>query len=211
MFLKFLVLPFLSVLSFPCFAEIVKVSDNEPPDKYLGTLIDMRDMESVQKIAVGNRKFLLASSDLATAKVVKNTATGFNHFSALVGYNLSANGVEEPATSRFLYFQCPISRHTYVDRSVPYYEMVEGKKTHTGSSVEFDTLKREYLAQGYYRFLSTSLNKDTAFGAAFPMSGKVSDHSDIELICDQIELTYLKLAQGGLNRDITLKDFGISE
>ena len=207
MFLKFLVLPLLSVLSLTCFAETVKVSDNEPSNKYLGTLIDMRDIESVQKIAVGNRKFLLASSDFATAKIVKDTATGFNHFSALVGYNLSINSVEEPAT-RFLYFQCPISRHTYVDRSVPYYEMVEGKKTHTGSSVEFDTLKREYLAQGYYRFLSTSY---TALGDAFPVSGKVSDHSDIELMCDQIELTYLQLVQGELNRDIILKDFGISE
>ena len=210
MSLKFLVLSLLLLPSLPCFAEIAKISDNQPLNEYLGMLIDMSDMESVQKVTLGNSKFLLVNSDLPTAKVVKDSTTGFNHFSALIGYNLSVDGVEESAT-RFLYFQCPISRHTYIDRSVPYYEIVDGKKTHIGSSIKLDTLKREYLAQGYYRFLSSTPDNNTAFGAAFPMSGKVSGRPEIDLMCDQIGLTYLKLVHSELNRDITLKNFGILE
>lgn len=207
---KLLALPFLLALSLDCFADVVKVSDNEPLSKHLGMLIDMRNMEFVQKTAVGSGKFLLVEPGLASAKLVRDPTTGLNHFNGLIGYNLFVNGVEESAT-RYLYFQCPITRDTYIDRSVPYYEMVEGKKTHVGSSVELDTLKTEHLSQGYYRFLSSPKNKNSAFDAAFPMSGKVNEHPDIDSMCLQINIAYLEFSNAEFNRADILKRFGVSE
>ncbi|MFT5097411.1 MULTISPECIES: hypothetical protein [Psychrobacter] len=210
MFTKFLALCGLLAFSVPCFPEVVQVNTSEPPSMSLGTVIDMSDMESVQEIILGKGTLLLARPLIASAKILRDAETGMNHYTALIAYDLSTEGVKE-LEARLLYFQCPISRHTYVDRSVPYYEVLDGKKVIVGSAVKIDTVAREFLSPGYYRFLPLPKDEKFALDASFPMAGEMNPPPDIEIMCAQIEIAHLKHLQSELNRNAILKEFGVSE
>jgi hypothetical protein len=176
----------------------------------LGTVIDMSDMVSVKDIILVNGTLQLASPLIASAKILRDAETGMNHYTALIAYDLSTNGVKE-LEARLLYFQCPISRHTYVDRSVPHYEVLDGKRALVGSSVKIDTVAREFISPGYYRFLPSPEDEKISLGASFPMAGEMNPPPDIEMMCLQIEIAHLKHLQFEFNRNAILKEFGLSE
>lgn len=208
--IKLLVLCFCLALVRPSFSEVVRVNTSEPASMPSDMIIDISDMSSVQEISLEKGKSLLITSLSASVKVLKDSKTGMNHYNALIGYNLSIDGVKQPE-AKFLYFQCPISRHTYIDRSVPYYEVLNGKKIATGTRVSHDTLERTYVTPGYYRFLSSSKNANLTLGSDFPMAGGMYSAPDIELMCLEIAIIHLKHLQAEHNRNATLRKFKILE
>ena len=210
MFIKLLALCFCLALAMPSFSETVKVTTSEPASMPSDMVIDLSDMASAQEISLAKGKSLLIIPLSASAKVLRDSKTGMNHYNALIGYDLFTDGVKQPE-ARFLYFQCPISRHTYIDRSTPYYEVLNGKKIATGTSVSYDTLERAYVTSGYYRFLSPSSNANLTLDSDFLMAGEMYSAPDIELMCLEIAIIHLKHSQTEHNRGATLRKFSILE
>ena len=194
-----------------CFAEDIQISTNEPEDKDLGMKIDMSGRDFVERITVDKNKFLLVDQSFTDVRVIKDAKDNLNKFSALVSYSLYIDGVKNPPTSAlftdFIYVKCPITRRTSIDRS----EVIEERAGSTRLSIKSDALKEELLYPGAYSFLSLPEKRVPALSKNFPMVGKVSQHFDIELMCTQIEIVYLRYTLAEANRGNILKRFGISE
>lgn len=210
--MKFLPLLFSLLVATPCFAEAINTTTttSEPDDKDLGTSIDMLGSDFTKKITVDKNKYLLVDPSFINIKVIKDAQTNLNHFNALIGYNIYSNGIKDSPT-QFLYFQCPIIRSTDVSRlTFLRDEIVDGVKQSI-SSFDTENLKTETLSSGYYRFLSKPENNAPPLSSNFPMTGKINQHFDIELMCLQIHLSYLKSKLAEQHRNKILKSFGIVE
>lgn len=208
--IKLLVLCFCLAIVRPSFSEVVRVNTSEPASMPSGMILDISNLPSVQKIFLEKGKSLSIIPLSASAKVLKDSKTGMNHYNALIGYDFFIDGVKQP-DARFLYFQCPISRHTYVDRSVPYFEVLNGKQVATGTSIFHDTLERTYVTPGYYNFLSLPKNANLTLDAEFSLAGKLYPTPDIELMCLELTNIHLKQLQAEHNRNATLRKFKILE
>ena len=77
--------------------------------------------------------------------------------------------------------------------------------------INTDTLKTEVVSSGYYKFLSLPKDNLSPLSDSFPMTGKINQNFDIELMCLKIDLNYIKYQRSELHRSIILKRFGIVE
>lgn len=212
MFVKFFALPFslflLMVTS--CFAETAEISTTEPLSRHLGMKIDLLGRDFIEKITIDKDKFLLVNKELTDVRIKKDTTNDLNKFSALVAYNLYVKNAK-PSATRFLYVQCPVTRETYIDRSLPPSEVMIDGVMRLGFSVDHDVLKEEFLSLGSYLFLSSPDDKVPLVSNNFPMVGKVSQNLDIEVMCLQVLGAYDDYQWSEIFRKITLEKFDISE
>lgn len=104
-----------------------------------------------------------------------------------------------------------MTRRNYVDQSTfSKDEIVDGVR-HSVMHINTDTLKTEVVSSGYYKFLSLPKDNLSPLSDSFPMTGKINQNFDIELMCLKIDLNYIKYQRSELHRSIILKRFGIVE
>ena len=205
-----LLLSLVLLISTSCFADTVQVSTNEPESQYIDTKIDLLGRDFVERITIDRDNFLLVNQDLTDVRVKKDKKNGINKFYALVAYNLYVNNSKQ-SDIRFLYVQCPVTRSTYIDRSLPGRKQMINGEMRLVYDVNHDILKKDFLDLGSYSFLSSTEDKVSMLSNNFPMAGKVSQNYDIEVMCHHIISAHNAYLWSEVFRRITLKKFGISE
>lgn len=208
MLTRFFLLPlsFAFLISIPCVAETVEVKTSEPLDTHLGMKIDLNGKKFVNRVTVDKDKFLLVDQTRTDVRISKDTKTNLNHFNALVYYNLYEHGLETSDT-RFLYLQCPVVRETFASRIKPAEDKPnDGKSKSVYYTVDTETLKKEVVDPGFYKFLSLPDDNVPKLSNNFPMSGTVSEHFDMEIMCLQIRLIYAYYSIAEAHRRAVLKN-----
>ena len=216
MFIKSFTLsfPLLLWIATPCFAETVEVRTNEPSSQYLGMKIDLVGRAFVDSFSVAPGKSLFISKSLTDVRIKKDNVDGLNKFHALVAYSLHS-GNAKPSEPRFLYVKCPVTRETYIDRSVFKDEMIDGVM-YSAMRVDQEVLSKKFLSLGSYSFLSSPDDVVPLLSSNFPMVGKFGKLTPIELIpieamCLKIEVAHAEYQWNESFRKITLKKFCILE
>ena len=214
--MKFLIISLTSLMfvSTLCFAEDTQVRTTEPESKYLGMKIDLVGHNFVDSFSVAPNKSLSIYKNLTDVRVKKDKVDGLNKFYALVAYSLDT----DKATllgPRFLSVQCPVTRETYLDRSVFRDEMIDGVMV-SAMRIDQEVLSKTFLSLGSYSFLSSPDNLEPKLSNNFPMRGKFGQLTPLELIpielmCVQIQGVYAEYGWSETFRSVTLKKFGISE
>lgn len=111
--------------------------------------------------------------------------------------------------------KCPVTRETYIDRSVFKDEMIDGVM-YSAMRVDQEVLSKKFLSLGSYSFLSSPDDVVPLLSSNFPMVGKFGKLTPIELIpieamCLKIEVAHAEYQWNESFRKITLKKFGILE
>lgn len=208
MFIRYLIILFSSLLVVSSFAGVVQVSTNEPDAQDVGMVLQLASApeEPIDKILVGSHKILSVDLRGSSLKVSKDPATGLHYFDVLVDYF-----VPSPTDARFrssyIRLQCPIVRKSYLNNSKSVSHGSEG----VWHNVDHTVLNEEVLLHGIYEFLPLANVATQMYIGDLPMKGGITQNTDLELLCSVAELTYLKLQWLKSNREITFKQFGISE
>lgn len=198
----------------PCSAAIVETRTNEPSSQYIGMKIDLAGRAFVDSFPVASGKSLFISKSLTDVRIKKDKVDGLNKFHALVSYSLhSGNG--KPSAPRFLYVKCPVTRETYIDKSVFEDTMINGVMR-SAMRVDEKVLDKKFLSLGSYSFLSSPDDVVPRLSNNFPMVGNFGKLTPIELIpieamCLKIEVAHAEYKWNESLREITLKKFGILE